>query len=203
MKGGLPTYFAILDEISAEQTIKRSRFVAKLVPVYIHTEIEQRLQEAKRQHKDARHLVYAYRLGDLPEERYTDDGEPAGTAGQPVLDALRHKNLHNVLVWVVRYFGGTLLGTGGLVRAYASTVELCLAKAYVFEDKPIKNGRIQLPYSALEPFFYVLQQHGGEVSQKQFLEDVAIVFNLPEENLDAFLLAIRDRVDVHLRFQWD
>ncbi len=100
---------------------KKSRFIANVFPVTSEEEAFQRLEETRKKHWDARHNCWAYVLGgNPPTERMSDDGEPAGTAGKPILEVIRGKGLTDVLVVVTRYFGGTLLGTGGLVRAYTA-----------------------------------------------------------------------------------
>lgn len=105
----------------AEITEKKSRFIANVFPVSTEEEAFTRLEEIRKKYWDARHNCWAYVLGsDPPSERMSDDGEPAGTAGKPILEVIRGRALTDVLVVVTRYFGGTLLGTGGLVRAYTA-----------------------------------------------------------------------------------
>lgn len=105
----------------AEITEKKSRFIANVFSVSMEEEVFARLEEIRKKYWDARHNCWAYVLGcNPPAERMSDDGEPAGTAGKPILEVIRGRELTNVLIVVTRYFGGTLLGTGGLVRAYTS-----------------------------------------------------------------------------------
>lgn len=107
-----------------EYTEKKSRFIANLFPAATEEEALAGIAEIKKKHYDARHNCFAYVIGDNNEtERYSDDGEPSGTAGRPMLDILTGQGIHNVVAVVTRYFGGTLLGTGGLVRSYSSAVK--------------------------------------------------------------------------------
>ena len=109
----------ISTEILLEE--KRSRFIAELIPASNEAEIKARIQQLKKQHNKASHVCSAFRLGDHTNlaEGFSDDGEPSGTAGMPMLKTLRHKNITNCAILITRYFGGTKLGTGGLQRAYS------------------------------------------------------------------------------------
>ena len=114
-------YQTVYQGASAEIVEKKSRFIAEVFPVSSEEEAAEILEEVKKQYWDARHHCWAYVIGDTQAaERCSDDGEPSGTAGKPILEVIRGQKLSNVLVVVTRYFGGTLLGTGGLVRAYSS-----------------------------------------------------------------------------------
>ena len=125
------TYLSLAGEGSGEYTEKKSRFLARAVPCTTEAQALEVINEARHQYADARHHVYAYLLRDNHLMRYTDDGEPQGTAGVPILDVLRKRQLTDLCVVVTRYFGGVLLGTGGLVHAY--TIAACQA---------IENGGI-------------------------------------------------------------
>ena len=107
----------------AEVVEKKSRFIAKVFPVGTEEEAAAILEEVRKQYWDARHHCWAYSMGEgQVQERFSDDGEPSGTAGKPILEVIRGQGLHGVMVIVIRYFGGTLLGAGGLVRAYTQSV---------------------------------------------------------------------------------
>ena len=101
-------------------TEKKSKFIASVFPIHSEEEAIEKLNQVKKTYSDATHNVYAYIVDENNIFRYSDDGEPSGTAGMPVLDAMRNENIVDTLIVVTRYFGGTLLGTGGLVRAYGS-----------------------------------------------------------------------------------
>ncbi len=115
---------------------KKSRFIAYIFPVNTEEEALERITEIRKKHYDARHNCFAYVLGDKNEtERCSDDGEPSGTAGRPMLDVLTGQGIHNAVAIVTRYFGGTLLGTGGLVRAYTAAMKAGLENCVLLEKK--------------------------------------------------------------------
>ena len=125
-------YHTVYTEGTGEIVEKKSRFIAEVFPVSNEEEAFAHLEEIRKKHWDARHHCWAYVIGRNPAaERMSDDGEPAGTAGKPILEVLRGKKLTDVFVVVTRYFGGTLLGTGGLVRAYTSAAAEALAHTVI------------------------------------------------------------------------
>ena len=113
-------------QTQAEITEKRSRFIGQVWPVSSLEQVQEILAELRRQHYQARHIVYAVRLHQPETARFSDDGEPQGTAGPPLLELLQRKDMQNCLITVVRYFGGVLLGTGGLLRAYTQAGQAAL-----------------------------------------------------------------------------
>lgn len=118
----------------AEIVEKKSRFIAHVMPVKTEKEALENIEKIKKQYWDARHNVFAFQLGERNEiQRYSDDGEPSGTAGMPVLEVLRGEDIKDTLIVVTRYFGGTLLGTGGLVRAYGKSAKEGLLQAGIIE----------------------------------------------------------------------
>lgn len=137
--------FELVQPATAEQIIKKSRFLAIAVPVA--SEEEAKAAIAARGHADANHNCWAWRLG--PAYRFSDDGEPSGTAGKPILAAIDGRSLDKVVVIVTRWFGGVLLGSGGLVRAYGGTAAMCLRNAELVEIKPSVDGRLHLEFSDL------------------------------------------------------
>lgn len=126
-------YNSVKSRAEAEMTEKRSRFIATVKPVNSEDEALEFLAEIRRKYWDAKHNVYAYVIRENNIQRYSDDGEPAGTAGAPVLEYLKKQNLSNLAVVVTRYFGGILLGTGGLVRAYSQSARLGVEAAGIVE----------------------------------------------------------------------
>ena len=117
-------YRTVYQEGSAEIVEKKSRFIARVFPIKTEEEAAELLEKIKKQYWDARHHCWAYIIGEKQvQERFSDDGEPAGTAGKPILEVIRGQKLHNVMIIVIRYFGGTLLGTGGLVKAYGDSTK--------------------------------------------------------------------------------
>lgn len=116
--------------LERETEIKKSRFIARVAPVSSRDEVKAWLEQARNDHPDARHICWAYQIGRpgaAAEAAMNDDGEPSGTAGKPILSVIQHKDLGDVLVMVIRYFGGIKLGAGGLVRAYAGATEAVLS----------------------------------------------------------------------------
>ena len=136
-----------------EYEVKKSVFIADVAPVSTGEEATDFLRKIKKEFPDARHHVYAYRAGDETlEQRYSDDGEPSGTAGMPVLDVLLHKELDDVICVVTRYFGGIKLGTGGLVRAYTSSAKLALEAAGICSVQDVLKLTCEIDYSYLARF---------------------------------------------------
>lgn len=130
-------YITVKGSGQAEIVEKKSRFIAHIKPIISEDDATAFIEEIKKQYWDARHNCYAYQLGDRNQiQRYSDDGEPGGTAGMPILDVLRGKDIKDTIVVVTRYFGGTLLGTGGLVRAYSLSAREGIKSAGLIERIP-------------------------------------------------------------------
>lgn len=151
------SYKTVLCESEAEVTEKKSRFIGVLIPIKSEEEAKEIWQTHKKLHHQANHVCYAYRLeGSLVIERYSDDGEPQGTAGMPMLEVLRGQGLENVLALVVRYFGGTKLGTGGLVRAYTAATQSVITVAEIVEILDVVPLAVSVTYNLsgkLEHYF--------------------------------------------------
>ena len=184
-------YRTLLGTAIGEYEEKHSRFIAEIKPVSNEEEALAFIKEQKSKYWDARHNVYAYRLlGD--ECRFSDDGEPHGTAGKPVLDIITGRQLSNVCIVVTRYFGGILLGTGGLVRAYSEAARNAINNSLVAEMGLIDKFSLHCDYqqyNRLLPFF---AKHDIDITDTVFLEDVIISFALPSEKSESFILALTD-----------
>ena len=184
-------YRTLLGTAIGEYEEKHSRFIAEIKPVSNEEEALAFIKEQKSKYWDARHNVYAYRLlGD--ECRFSDDGEPHGTAGKPVLDIITGRQLSNVCIVVTRYFGGILLGTGGLVRAYSEAARNAINNSLVAEMGLIDKFSLHCDYqqyNRLLPFF---AKYDVDITDTVFLEDVIISFALPSEKSESFLLALTD-----------
>jgi uncharacterized YigZ family protein len=137
--------FQLLQPAIAEQTIKKSRFLGVAIP--IASEEEAKAAIAAHRHADANHNCWAWRLG--ASHRFSDDGEPGGTAGKPILAAIDGQSVDKVVVIVTRRFGGVLLGSGGLMRSYGGTAAMCLRAAELVEMKPSVEGSVHLEFSDL------------------------------------------------------
>lgn len=161
---------------------KKSRFIATVRPVGSEEEAAAFIAEMKKKYWDARHNCSAFVIGDHQElTRCSDDGEPAQTAGRPMLDVLLREDLHNTAVVVTRYFGGILLGTGGLVRAYQKSVQEGLAHSRIIDKRPGRELRIQTDYNGLGKIQYILARQEIPVIQTDYTEAVEISAVVPLE----------------------
>lgn len=167
--------------------VKQSKFIAHLVP---YSQYNTLLHKLKEQHPKARHFVTAYRYlneYDQVVEHSSDDGEPNGTSGKPSLMVLQGRELINTAVIIVRYFGGTKLGTGGLVRAYSDAVNLVVQKAELYEYKKEIKKKITFKYSDVRYIDYECQEHDIQIIDKEFGEEVVYEITASEENMKNFL----------------
>lgn len=163
--------------------IQKSEFICRIYRVNDLNEVEQILNKIKKQHYDATHNCYAYILGDNQDiQKCSDDGEPAKTAGSPMLDVLKKNNMTNILAIVTRYFGGILLGAGGLVRAYSSSVSECLALAKKFTTKMRTRFQFSTSYSGYNNILKVIEYI--EIETVAFTKDVIIVANCDIDKYD-------------------
>ena len=173
-------------EIQAEIVEKKSKFIANIFYVESIEEAEERIKETKKKYFDARHNCFAYRVATKEGivERFSDDGEPSGTAGGPMLTTLNGQNLANIVVIVTRYFGGILLGVGGLIRAYTLALQEALNKV------PLKNmdlgvsAKIEISYADLEKLKYYCKQKDIRIIEIQYLENVEVINEMLEEKYD-------------------
>ena len=180
--------FAAYGEDKFEE--KRSKFTGRLWRVETAEEAISRIKEMRETYWDATHNCYAYILREGNVMRYSDDGEPQGTAGMPILDVLRHEQLENCLCVVTRYFGGVLLGTGGLVRAYTKGAQIAVAAAGVQRMSLFSVALIACPYNLYEMVLHLLPDYYCAVEQTDFGADVTLTITLPaggEEQLNVAL----------------
>lgn len=182
-------FITIKSDISSEIVEKKSKFIANLIKVENKEEAEEKIKEIKKKYYDARHNCVAYRIVEKDNliEKASDDGEPSGTAGGPMLNILRNQNLANILVVVTRYFGGILLGTGGLVRAYSDAT----IKAINSADKVKKvmgiEFQISMEYSQFENFKYYCQKNKFNILNTQYSEDIVCNLTMEEDLKDKFI----------------
>lgn len=161
---------------------KKSRFIATTLPISSQEEALEFIEKIRKKYWDARHNCYAYVLGDRQEiQRFSDDGEPGGTAGKPMLDVLLGEDIHNMAVVVTRYFGGTLLGTGGLVRAYSGSVKEGLAASVILEKQSGKKLLLKTNYSDLGKIQYLLLENSIPILSEDYGTEVCFEVLVPAE----------------------
>ncbi|GGY41079.1 hypothetical protein GCM10011297_12610 [Bacterioplanes sanyensis] len=172
----------------SELEVKRSRFIALGVVIASKADFERHLSQLQQQHNKASHVCWAFRCGtgNRPEEGYSDDGEPGGTAGMPMLNVLRHHNLVDYAVFVVRYFGGTKLGTGGLQRAYSGAVQQLIASLSLSAIVPTTQHQIELAFAQESGLRRELESHQAQVLDCQYRPDkVVMQVELPVHHEEA------------------
>jgi len=165
---------------------KKSRFLGKVKPVSTEEEAIAFIESIKKQYWDARHNCYAFIIGENSESiRCSDDGEPSGTAGKPMLEVLQNNGLKNVVAVVTRYFGGTLLGTGGLVRAYTQATQAALEEAQVATMTLMSVLAIKTDYNAVGKIKYMFAQADILVQNEEYGVDVTITIAVPLSEKEA------------------
>ena len=181
-------------EIRRELTISNSRFITSLAPVFTVDEAKAFIQRIKSEFPDASHHVPVYRIGHGDSEiaHCSGAGEPSGTAGRPALAVLRGSGLGDVAVVVTRYFGGTKLGTGGLVRAYSEAVRLVVEQVPRAEKVLTHTVMLAFPYIYLERVRLLVVAHSGTILDESFTADVTLTSQLMVEALPAFQSALSD-----------
>lgn len=159
-----------------EVTIEKSTFIGYAKPVNTEDEAIEFIKEIKKKHKDARHNVWAYTIGmNMETQRYSDDGEPQGTAGIPTLEVIKKEDLRNVAVVVTRYFGGIKLGAGGLVRAYTKGAKIGLDSSKIIEKVLYKDIRIKIDYNQLGKVQNEIINMGYFISDTLYEDKVVII----------------------------
>lgn len=160
---------------------KKSKFIGYAKPVSTQDEAVEFINSIKSKHWDATHNVYAYVLRENNTQRYSDDGEPSGTAGVPVLDVILKENVTDVCVVATRYFGGTLLGAGGLVRAYSHTSKIALDAAHIITMANCQIYSVIVDYSFYDRLNVLLSEFGANVIKSDFSTSVSVEFSIKED----------------------
>lgn len=181
-------YFIPLNEIRREHVVVNSRFIATLAPVFSVEEARAFVARIKKEFAGATHNVPAYIIGggNTVTEFCSDDGEPAGTSGKPALAVLRGSGLGDVAVVITRYFGGTLLGTGGLVKAYTESTQMVVNAVGRGRRVRVHVAMAAIPYNLLERVRLVAARHKGEVLGEDFAGDVTMTLQFPVESFEGF-----------------
>jgi uncharacterized YigZ family protein len=174
----------IKNSVEVEEIIKKSRFIGMTIPCQTETQCLQHLKEIYSQHPNASHVVFAYRIKSSTglKIRFNDAGEPSGTAGKPVYQHLEGKNLINLMIVVIRYYGGIKLGAGGLTRAYSNTAKKVIDSSKVLEYVEFKKVRIELNYNQMQNFEYQLKKLEGNILEQDFSELIKLIVSIPEKN---------------------
>lgn len=187
---------------SGEIVEKKSRFIATIEKIETEEEALAFIGKIKKQYWDARHNCYAFVAGKNQElQRCSDDGEPNGTAGRPMLDVLLREDIHNLVVVVTRYFGGTLLGTGGLVRAYQKAVQEGLKNCVVIEKMQGRMLKIDTDYNSIGKIQYILAQQQITAMDTIYTDKVEMRVMVPVERLPEFQEAVTEGTNGTARFQ--
>lgn len=186
------SYKTIIEECTTQFTEKHSRFIGYVC----HTETDEEavafIDKIRTINSDSRHNVYAYVLNKDNRARYSDDGEPHGTAGKPILDIINGMELKDVTVVVTRYFGGILLGTGGLVRAYSKAAKDTLELAEKFLMVPGIRYSACCEYSHYEQLLSLINLYDGTVSDTIYENNITVVFSVPISNQDRFINSLNE-----------
>ena len=188
------SYSVPLHEIRREQVVVNSRFIATLAPVFSIDEARAFIARIKKEFADASHNVPAYIIGggNTVTEYFSDDGEPAGTAGKPALTVLRGSGLGDVAVVVTRYFGGTLLGTGGLVKAYTESTQLVVQAVERGQRVPVNVAMVVIPYNLLERLRILVRRQRGEILEEDFAGDITLTLQFPVDVFEVFKNELRE-----------
>lgn len=192
----LKPYKTLLTRASDEFIINKSRFIGYGAPAASEEEALGFLADVRSAHKDASHHCYAYIIGaNMGVMRYSDDGEPGGTAGMPIIEVMKARQITNACVVVVRYFGGVLLGAGGLTRAYSQGAATAINAAGVGEVSPTRRYLMEVPYSMLGRVEYLLKSLPVIVEDKQFSDAIVMTLIVRARDDEAFLSAVTSGTD--------
>lgn len=183
----IPLFSAVCGEASAVYTIKKSRFIASVKHIEADTEAAAYVSQLRRQYWDARHHCYAYQLGpDGRLQKSSDDGEPAGTAGRPILEVLKKAGITNTIIVVTRYFGGIKLGASGLLRAYSHTAALGLEAASLADYVPFAIIETQFAYSFVSLMERTAPDWQITLRDRQFADTVSFTLQIPQDAAEAW-----------------
>ena len=196
-------YRVVYEGGEGEIVEKKSRFIATVRPIETEEEAVAFINEMKKKYWDARHNCSAFVIGSRQEiTRCSDDGEPAQTAGRPMLDVLLREGITNVAVVVTRYFGGVLLGTGGLVRAYQSATQAGLAASKIIEKRQGKKLIIHTDYNGLGKLQYLFGQQKTAILDTEYAADVVLTILVPLEQKDFLYKEITEQTNGPAQMEW-
>lgn len=177
--------YCVKSEYTIEETIKKSRFIAVVTPCTSQMQLMHQLANLQAQHPNANHIAFAYRIKTEHAMlvRCHDAGEPSGTAGKPILQHLEGKDLINVLIAVIRYFGGIKLGAGGLTRAYGGSAKKALEATEIIEYIDYSTLTLSIAYKQMQSLEYHLKKMDGEILKQDFSETITLLIRVPRQNL--------------------
>lgn len=184
--------YSIKNSIENTITIKKSKFITKLYKLNNIEEINKILEQLKKEYKDSTHICYAYIINN--QEKCSDDGEPSGTAGLPILNILKKNNLTNILAVVIRYFGGIKLGAGGLVRAYSNSVNDTLKLTDVIELEEGYLVELEFSYDQVKLIDYILNDK--TIINKEYNNNIIYKFYLNKEELN--FISELEKISIHI-----
>jgi uncharacterized YigZ family protein len=192
-------YYTIEKPSIAEFKDRGSKFLAYAFPIKTGDDFKKHLQSLKKEHPKAVHYCFAYRIGlDGNNFRVSDDGEPSGSAGKPILGQIDSKQLINVLVVVVRYFGGTLLGVPGLINAYKTAAALALQLTPVIQKQVLVNYRLQFDYTKMNDVMIIIRQFGCEVLKQENQLFSELEIGIPKGRVNEVLFKIKELQSVEM-----
>ena len=187
--------YTILENSTFELVEKKSKFIANLIYIESKEEAENIIKEYKKRFHDARHNCYAYRVFDENEiyEKSSDDGEPSGTAGAPMLNLLQKNDLCNIIIIVTRYFGGILLGTGGLVRAYSGATVGAIDNCKKAKIEPGTEFQIELDYPNYKSLQYYCNKNNITIKNSEYNENITCILEMNNTIKDRFLEDVKNK----------
>jgi len=181
------SYQTLKHAVSARLDIKKSEFIAYAYPVSSREQAMFHVEQLRVKYADARHHCWAYIIGDpnnTTSAGFDDDGEPNGTAGRPILNVLQHKSIGNVIIIVVRYFGGIKLGAGGLTRAYAGSAQAAVDEMVLLPYVPMAQVQIIAEFATEAQCRYVVEDLGGHIDDVTYSKQVTLTVTLAEADID-------------------
>lgn len=185
-------YKSIYAESSDSFVVEKSEFIGHICPVRTEEEAMAYIDKIRSENRKARHNCYAYVLTEDNITRYSDDNEPQGTAGLPILDVIKKNGLADVVIVVTRYFGGILLGKGGLTRAYSTGASLAVAAAKVMEMQPAFLAEISCEYSFYDKISHALLSFNVRISDTEYSDKVKITLAVPSQDYEGMAAKLRD-----------
>ena len=182
-------FYTIEKNVETEIVVKKSKFIANIFYISTNKEAEEKIKEIKKKYFDARHNCVSYRVLEDEKivERFSDDGEPSGTAGGPMLNILQKNNLVNIVIVVTRYFGGILLGTGGLVRAYSDSLQEVLEKSEYLEMVKGIEYEVKIEYQQFEKFKYYCKMNEIKIKDTSYTEEIVCKIEIEEDKKEKLL----------------